>query len=258
MGLAGAGGFTLPALLIGVGLIFLGVALLSPLLTRPLAGLIGWAVGWGVSGKLGVRNALRNPRRTAVTAAALMIGVTLVSAASVLGASFKTSITETVNSSIGAEVIIQTNQTQGPPTGEVGFAPEAMDKVRALPGVDRAVTMFVTVDSKINGEQNQFTGLIALDDVRTAADMFAMKSIEGDLRTLGPGELATDENTAKARNWKVGDTTRIELSKGGEQTYRIVGIYESTPIWTDSIVLPRVRGGELRRAAGQPGVRQPG
>ncbi|MBX6722624.1 MAG: ABC transporter permease, partial [Dactylosporangium sp.] len=95
--LNGLGSFTLPGLLIGVGLIFLGVALLSPLLTRPLAGLIGRALSWGVSGKLGVRNALRNPRRTAVTSAALMIGVTLVSAASVIGTSFSTTIHQTVD-----------------------------------------------------------------------------------------------------------------------------------------------------------------
>jgi putative ABC transport system permease protein len=237
VGLTGAGGFTLPALLLGVGLVFLGVALLSPLLTRPLAGLIGKAFSWGISQRLGVRNALRNPRRTAVTAAALMIGVTLVSTASVLGQSFKTSITDTVNSSIGSEVIIQTNQTQGPPTGETGFPAAAMDKVRALPGVQRAVTFYVTIEAKIDGKTNQMTGIIAADDLGVAKDMFAMESVAGELRTLTGNELVADENTAKDKGWKVGDTVRIELSKGGEQTYTVVGILKSTPIWTDSIFL---------------------
>jgi putative ABC transport system permease protein len=239
VGLTGAGSFTLPALLLGVGLVFLGVALLSPLLTRPLAGLIGRAVAWGISGKLGLRNALRNPRRTAVTAAALMIGVTLVSTASVLSASFKTSVTDTVSSTVGADIIVQTDQTQGPPTGETGFAADAMDKVKAVPGVERAAAMFITIDAKINGQQNQFLGFGAFDDMDAAIDMFAIKSVGGEVRTLSSGELITDENTAKGNGWKVGDTVRLEFAEGGEQQYKVVGLMESTPIWTGTVLLPR-------------------
>jgi putative ABC transport system permease protein len=240
LGLTGVGGLTLPALLVGVGMVFLGVALLSPLLTRPLAGLIGRAVGWGTSGKLGVRNALRNPRRTAVTAAALMIGVTLVSAASVVGASFKTTIDQEVNSSIGAEVIVQTNQTQGPPTGETGFSAAAMQQVRELPEVERALSLFLTIDAEIEGRVNESLGLAALDqDLTVATDMFGMEPVDGDLGTLGEGEFVTDENTADGRGWEVGETVPIALSKGGERQYRLVGTFESTPILTGTVFLPR-------------------
>jgi putative ABC transport system permease protein len=240
LALTGVGGLTLPALLIGVGLVFLGVALLSPLLTRPLAGLIGRAVGWGTSGKLGVRNALRNPRRTAVTAAALMIGVTLVSAASVVGASFKSTIDQEVNSSIGADVIVQANQTQAAPTGETGFSAAAMQQVRELPEVERALSLFVTVDAEIEGRTNQSLGLAALDqDFAVAADMFGMAPVDGELGTLGEGEFVTDENTAEGRGWDVGDEVPIALSKGGERTYRLVGTFESTPILTGTVFLPQ-------------------
>ncbi|MEU4420212.1 FtsX-like permease family protein [Actinoplanes sp. NPDC024001] len=245
-GLTGAGDLTLPALLFGVGLVFLGVALLSPLLTRPLAGLIGRAVGWGTSGKLGVRNALRNPRRTAVTAAALMIGVTLVSAASVVGASFKTTIDQQVNSSIGADVIVQTNQTQGPPGGETGFSAAAMQQVRELPDVERALSLFVTIDAVIEGQANQTLGLAAVDqDFTVAADMFGMKPVAGDLGTFGEGEFVTDENTADGRGWQVGDQVPITLSKGGERRYRLAGTFESTPILTGTLFLPRSAVGDF-------------
>jgi putative ABC transport system permease protein len=237
--LTGIGGLTLPALLVGVLLFFLGVTLLSPLLTKPLAGLIGRAVGWGVSGRIGVRNALRNPRRTAVTAAALMIGVTLVSAASVLAASFNKTIDEAISSTIGAEIVIQTNSTQGPPDGTVGFSSESVDEVRALSGVDEAVPFYLTVDATVDGGAPPFGGIFAVDDMAVAADMFAMEAADGDLRTLGANEVAVDENTASSRGWKVGDTIPIELSKGGEQQYRLVGVYKSTPLWTDSMILPR-------------------
>jgi putative ABC transport system permease protein len=235
--LTGIGSFTLPGLLIGVGLIFLGVALLSPLLTRPLAGLIGRAVSWGVSGKLGVRNALRNPRRTAVTSAALMIGVTLVSAASVIGASFTTTIHQQVDATLGAELVISSG-FQGVP-GETGFSDQAVQQVRQIPGVDRVVPLYVTTDARVDDRGAPFGGVFAMDDLAVARDMFAMETVSGELRTLNPGEFATDDNTAKGRGWHVGDTVQVRTDKGGDQPYRLVGIYKATPIWTDSMVLPK-------------------
>jgi putative ABC transport system permease protein len=232
------GGFTLPGLLIGVGLVFLGVTLLSPLLTRPLVGLIGRAVSWGVSGKLGVRNALRNPRRTAVTAAALMIGVTLVSAASVIGNSFSTTINRTVDATLGAELIIQTGFQGGQP-GDIGFSEEAAREVRGVSGVDQIVPLYVSLDTRVDGQAGPFGGTFAVDDLAVARDMFAMETIDGELRTLGPGELVADENTVEGRDWQVGDTVRVRTDKGGEQPYRLIGVYNATPIWTDTMILPK-------------------
>jgi putative ABC transport system permease protein len=231
-------GSSLMPLLFGSLLTFLGVIILSPLLTKPLAGLIGKAVGWGMSGRLGVRNALRNPRRTAVTAAALMIGVSLVSAASVLGESFTRTIDQTINASVGAEVIVQTNTTAGPP-GEVGFPDRATEQVRSLPGVDRVVPLYISLDARVDGGAAPFGGTFATDDMAVARDLFSMKTIDGDLRTLQPGEFVTDENTFESRGWEVGQSVPIQLDKGGEQQYRLVGVYESTPIWTDTLILPK-------------------
>lgn len=231
-------GSSLTPLLFGAVLAFLGVVIMSPLLTRPLAGLIGKVVGWGVSGRLGVRNALRNPRRTAVTAAALMIGVSLVSAASVLGESFTRTIDQTINSSVGAEVIIQANTTAGPP-GEIGFPDRATEQVRALPSVDQVVPLYLSLDARIDGGAPPFGGTFATDDLAVARDMFSMRTVEGELRTLQPGEFVTDENTFESRGWEVGQTVPIQLDKGGEQQYRLVGVYESTPIWTDTLILPK-------------------
>ncbi|HEX2356977.1 MAG TPA: FtsX-like permease family protein [Micromonosporaceae bacterium] len=234
--LTGLRGLTLPVLLTGVGLTFLGVALLSPLLTRPLARLIGRLVAWGVSGKLGVRNAMRDPRRTAVTAAALMIGVTLVSTASVVGASFKETIERTVNATIGAEIIIQTNNTQAEPSGETGFRAEAMDRVRELPGVRDAVSLFLTGGTRVDGRGGQF--VIATEDLAVARDMFAMETVAGEVRTLRDRELVADENTANGYGWRVGDSVPISLDKGGQQTYRLVGTFKTTPIWAGTVMLP--------------------
>jgi putative ABC transport system permease protein len=236
--LLGLIGSSFTPLLFGAVLAFLGVVILSPLLTKPLAGLIGKAVGWGMSGRLGVRNALRNPRRTAVTAAALMIGVTLVSAASVLGESFTRTIDQTINASVGAEVIVQTNTTAGPP-GEVGFPDRATEQMRQVPGVAEVVPLYISLEARVDGGAPPFGGTFSTDDMAVTRDMFSMKTIEGDLRTLGPGEFVTDENTFKSRGWEVGQSVPIQLDKGGEQQYRLVGVYESTPIWTDTLILPK-------------------
>ena len=78
-GLTGnAGDATLWAILGGVLLAFIGIALLTPLIARPVVGLIGRLFAWSVPGRLGRLNSGRNPRRTAITAAALMVGIALI------------------------------------------------------------------------------------------------------------------------------------------------------------------------------------
>jgi putative ABC transport system permease protein len=220
-----AAGQSLWLLLPGVLLAFIGMVLLAPLLARPVVGLVGRLLSWGTSGKLGVRNALRNPRRTAVTATALMIGVTLVSAVGVVGASFKQSVQELVNTSFGAQVIIQTSP-QGPPTGEAGFDPRRLEEVRALPGVRQAEALHVT-QATVGGRGGQF---VAAANVAGVRDMFAMERVSGDLRALGADELVVDNNTADGFGWKAGDTTTIALPTGGDRSYRVVGVYEATPL----------------------------
>jgi putative ABC transport system permease protein len=184
-----------------------------------------------------VRNVLRNPRRTAVTAAALMIGVTLVSAASVIGESFTKTIDQTVDATLGADLVLQTN-FQGLP-GETGFTDQAVQQVRGVSGVDQVVPLYITTKAQVGGKGAPFGGVFATDDMAVARDMFAMETVAGELRTLGPGEFATDDNTLKARGWHVGDTVQVRADKGGDQPYRLVGVYRATPIWTDSLILPK-------------------
>src|SRR4029453_7799807 len=79
LGLAGKlGNATLTGILGGVLISFIGVALLTPVIARPVVGVIGRLFSWSVPGKLGRLNSGRNPRRTAITAAALMVGIALI------------------------------------------------------------------------------------------------------------------------------------------------------------------------------------
>ena len=92
----------------GAALLFIGVTLFSPLVTGPLSRLIGapLSIPFGTAGHLAKENSARNPRRTATTAAALMIGLSLVSAASVLGESFKSEFSQILDSTIQADFVV--------------------------------------------------------------------------------------------------------------------------------------------------------
>lgn len=206
----------------GLGMAFLGAAFLSPLLARPVVRAVGLLVGWGTPGKLGVRNSLRNPRRTAVTAIALMIGVTLISAAATVVESFKSSL-ETDIGRYDVAIMIQ-GPNNAPPTGETGFNVTAVDKIKALPGVTGVAPWWVNIDASVGGQP---TGVVATD-VPLAQKMWKMEGVSGDLRTLGAGEIVTDHNTAKASNWKVGDKVKVRIGQK-ERDYTLVGIYKATP-----------------------------
>ena len=111
LGLFGSGDSVLSILTplgAGAAFLFIGVTLFSPLVTAPLSRLIGapLSIPFGTAGHLAKENSARNPRRTATTAAALMIGLSLVSAASVLGESFKSEFSQILDSTIQADFVV--------------------------------------------------------------------------------------------------------------------------------------------------------
>ena len=126
-------GLAKPAIqLVGIGAaaLFIGVATLSPAIARPLSSVIGRPLPrlLGVAGKLGRENSMRSPRRTAQTAAALMVGLALVSAMAVFGASLSKSATSSADQAISADLIVTATGS-----GELSNSTPAM--VSAVPGV---------------------------------------------------------------------------------------------------------------------------
>src|SRR5205807_9756671 len=108
------GGHGAAAVGLGAALVFLGVAVLSPLVARPFARALGAPLAEsGISGKLGRENAMRNPRRTASTAAALMIGLGLVTFVSIFAASIKASANSALEQTLKADYIVSSPQFEG-------------------------------------------------------------------------------------------------------------------------------------------------
>jgi putative ABC transport system permease protein len=214
-----AGDATLPLLLLGVLLAFIGVALLTPLVARPVVRALGKLFAWSVPGELGRRNTGRNPRRTAVTAAALMVGVALVTAVSTVFSSLVTSFDRGLEDSLAAELIIAGEQTSAvPPT----FDPAVLAQARQLPEVAGVVGIWTDlVELEASG------GFItALDDLAAWRDMAGLTVVDGSLDRLSSGQVVIDDRIADQRDLAVGDQVPIRLPRGEERDYQVVGIYQ--------------------------------
>ncbi len=215
-------GNALAALLVGLLLSLTGAALLAPVLARPVVFLLGGLFSWWAPGRLGGRNSARNPRRTAITAAALMVGISLITGISVVLASVTKSLDHVLDTQIKADLIIAGDQVGPlPPT----FDRTVLDRASAIPGVAHVVGVYTDV-ALLDGKQ---TVVAAVSDSTAMRQMFGMKPKQGTLDALGPGQFVVDERTATAQGLRVGSTVRVQLTKGEARTFTVAGIYTQTP-----------------------------
>ena len=212
--------FRLWTLIAGVLLVFVGIAMLTPAISRPVVSLLGRALTWSIAGKLGRRNSARNPRRTAITAATLMIGIALVTGVSVIGSSLKASLDQYTKQDLQAQLIISGDATSGvAPT----FEPAVIDETRRIPGVSGA-TALSTDFAQAGGR-----GIpVEAGDAAALAQVFSLKTDSGELRTLRPGEVAVDSGFAKGQRLSVGSTVDLVTRRGGRRAFTVVGIFGTT------------------------------
>jgi putative ABC transport system permease protein len=245
LGLSGkAHGGTLPLILAGVLVAFIGVALLTPLVARPMVSALGRLLSWSVPGKLGRRNAARNPRRTAITAAALMVGVALITGVNVVVASALQSMHQQGDTLVRADLIIS-----GDPTGDLPptFDPAVLDRAKHIAGV-RGVSGDYVDAARIGGKQAMVT---AATDLPALADMFPMKAVDGAVRALSADELIVDDTLAKEFGLHAGSTTQVQLSHGQPHTMTVVGIFRATEVSRGWLVGPAsIRDFELKQPVG--------
>jgi putative ABC transport system permease protein len=216
------GDLRLWTLIVGVLLVFIGIAMLTPAVSRPAVSVLGRALTWSIAGKLGRRNSARNPRRTAITAATLMIGIALVTGVSVLGASLKASLDQLTAQDLRAQLIIA-----GDRTGAVvpTFDPGIIDQAKQIPGVSQALAVYTDF-----GQIGTTVVPVEAGDLTMLTSTFSLKTKAGQVRTLQSGEIAVDDSFAKSRNLSVGKTVDMATQRGGSQTFTVVGIYKTTPL----------------------------
>ena len=211
---------------LGVALTFVGVAMLTPLIARPVAAALGFPIRHtGVPGKLGRENSMRNPRRTAATASALMIGLGLVVFVAVFGASAKASTTAILERTLKADFILTS------PTFS-GFSTAAADDMRPVAGVE-TVSEVRQAEAHINDSTAFVTGL----DPTTFSDVSEAGLVEGSLIDLvHPDTIAVFEDTAKDNGWTLGDRIDVEFPATGAVELEVAGIYSENGLIGDYAV----------------------
>lgn len=218
---------------VGVGAvaIFVGVAMLSPLIARPMASLLGrpLAAMLGVAGSLGRENSMRSPRRTAQTASALMIGLALVATFSVFGASIAQSATGSITDAIAADYIV-TGSLAGAPMSGISSALPGV--AATIPGVS-AVTR---VDSGVFEFDHSVLSLAAIPPASLSRTV-TLRMQSGDGRAaLTAGQMLISSTTATSKNLAVGDVMKVRFAKTGATTVRVGGIYKPNAVLGSFVV----------------------
>lgn len=214
---------------VGAALVFLGVAILGPVVSRPLSRVIGAPLRLiGASGLLARNNAMRNPKRTSAAAAALMVGVALIAVISVMASSTKASITKAVDSAVRADFVISGG---GQPGGESGFSPSMQRRLAALPEVASA-TGVRSGSVRIGGST-----IIALAvDPRQVSDLFDVNVRQGSFASMSADGIAISQHEADARHLRLGDPIRVVFTTGRVESFRVAVIYGARSVAGDYVL----------------------
>jgi len=208
-------------LMVGIGalIIFVGVSILAPLAARPMAKVLGWPLPrmFGVTGQLAQENTRRQPRRTAATASALMIGVALVVFVAVFAESIKETIEQSILNDFPADLSAQSTNF------EVGLSPAFSVDVAELDEVDLVSPLqfgAIRVEETTGTSDTQLMGI----DPTTIAEVYALEASPGALNALaGGGGVLVDPEHLADQDWSIGDTISIEYALTGPQQAEIIG-----------------------------------
>lgn len=204
---------------LGVVLTLIGFIVIGPL----LAGVVVRALSvvvlrfFGPVGRLAERNALRNPRRTGATGAALMIGLALVACLSVVGSSMVASATDELDKSVGADFIVQSS------TGQL-IVPNAAKALETAPGIEH-VTNYKVLGAKLTNPDGS-----TVDEDVTAADPtypqdLRRETVAGDLTAAyGENAMSVGDDYATAHGIKVGDTMTVAFKAGDTAKLKVAAI----------------------------------
>jgi putative ABC transport system permease protein len=214
--------------LVGLGmlLVFVGVFVLSPLIARPVGRIVGAPLPRlkGMTGTLARENAMRNPKRTANTAAALMIGVALIGFITIFAASANASISSAVDNQLKTDYII-TSGNGG--FGGGGFSPTLAQNIGKLPEV-AAVTPVRFGVMKVAGASS--AQLVQAADPVASEQMFDFGFTSGTFTDLTPDGVAISKKYADKHHLKVGDTLAVQFVRTGKTDLTVQGIYKNTQL----------------------------
>jgi len=220
LGLAGLGA------LLTIG----GVVVFGPVVARPASGVIGAPLQWlrGVTGSLARQNAMRNPRRTSGTAAALMVGVGVVTLFTIFAASLKAAIDDSVTSSFKGDLVISEGGFGGG-----GISPQLASDVGQLPEVQTATGLGRGRALVGTGTEN-----VTIADPARLGKVLDLDVSAGSVQALGPQQLAVSNRIADDEGWKRGTKVPVTFSDGATTEFTVGAVYEARDI-AGNYIVPR-------------------
>ncbi|MFJ8044428.1 ABC transporter permease [Kitasatospora sp. NPDC096147] len=214
----------------GAPITMIGIFVLLPLLSRPVIAVTGPVLAKlaGTPGKLARRNAVRNPRRTASTAAALTIGLTLVSAMTVLG----TSVGNAVDRIVTKGVVADYNVTSA---NGINLAPELADKIAKAPGVTASSPLYKGYWD-LPGRGGEVTGV----NVQALPKLLSLTLDAGSADALTKGQVLIASDVAKENRLTVGSTVKAGYGDTAGGTVTVGGVYQRIDLLGDAVVADTV------------------
>ncbi|MFG2889679.1 ABC transporter permease [Streptomyces sp. NPDC048248] len=199
----------------GAVLLLIGVFVLTPLLSRPLVALAAPVLrAFGISGTLARQNAVRNPRRTAATASALMVGLTLITGLTVIAGSVQKGIDKMATSALKADYVVSM-------AGMTPLSPEVAKKLGDLDDVT-AVSPLRNSPSRVGTGTEYLTGV----DGEDFGKLTQLDFTGGSLGRLSGDAAVVDATTAKEKGWRIGSRLPVTFEDGKKDTLTVSGVYE--------------------------------
>ncbi|MBU6534942.1 ABC transporter permease [Streptomyces sp. NPDC057245] len=206
-------------LALGAALIVIGVFVLTPLLSRPLIAAAAPVLRvFGVSGKLARQNAVRNPRRTAATASALMIGLTLITAMTVAAVGVQSAINKMASDSLKADYVVS--------MANFGYlSPDVADKLAGVEGVTDSSPMR-SGSATVDDVDESLTGVSG-----SAFGKLADLPVQDGNAEIGGTRVVVDEPTAEAHGWKPGSEFTVTYDDDQQQKLTVAGVYQHNELF---------------------------
>ncbi|MCX4762665.1 ABC transporter permease [Streptomyces sp. NBC_01275] len=203
---------------LGAVLLIIGVFILTPLLSRPLIAAAAPLLRvFGVSGKLARQNSVRNPRRTAATASALMIGLTLITGMTVMAGSLQKAIDKMASSAISADYVVSMANGNS-------LSPDVDAKLKATDGVT-VTSPLRNAPARIDDTTEYLTGVTG----SAIAKLTDLKVDDGRFE-VGGAQVVVDDDTAKSHGWKAGSSFTVAYEDGAKQKLTVAGMYEGNQL----------------------------
>ena len=247
------------ASLMGLGalVVVFGVALLAPVLVRPLASAIGRPIErvQGLTGRLARENAVRQPQRTAVTASALMIGLALVVFVTIFAAGARASFDKVIDEQVSASLLVLNKDGYSPMPSDVA------DRLREVDGV-QAVSALRFETGKVRGVKGTVPATGVDANLPKVLRLDWERGSDALISGLAGSRALIDTTWADSHDLGVGDTIHVTTPAGKQVDYAIAGSFDSNDFLTGNLVVSTTamvrdwnsRDIAVAMAAGAPGV----